>query len=42
MALGRCMVPKKRSSIGEGANAIINFFEIGHYKGVKRDKEHRE
>ena len=34
MALGRWF--KKRSSIRERVNAIINFFETGHYKGVKR------
>ena len=33
MVLGRL---KKKSSVRERANAIINFFETGYYKGVKR------
>ena len=32
----RKIVPKKRSNVIERANAIINFFETEHYKGVKR------
>ena len=32
------MAPKKRSSIKERANATINFFETGHYKGVLKIK----